>query len=729
MRPTVALCMIVKNEAHNLPKLLKSVEGCFDEIHITDTGSTDGTVELITELGAKSHHFDWIDDFGAARNYSFSHATTDYIMWLDGDDLLDNKEAFIKWRDNALEMADYWTSTYHYTLDNLGKPLCSFVRERVVKRNKQMKWKYFIHEGIMPISEHGNVTGSHVTTWSVKHMRTAEDLKQDKSRNMNIFEKRKDDLDARMSFYYGKELYEANQPLEAIKYLTKSATDLSLEPHDRILAIQYSCYAYMTVDRFEEALGFALTGIQIDPIRAEFYCLAGDCLIKQKKFVEAIPLFHAAKNCINRNQSATNQTGAIFTFESAYSEYPSNQLTRIYAQLGDLDRAEKEAKECIEKFPMSAETTQGLLKEVIRNKDLTKISANCIKCDDIVITCPPTPFKEWDESSLKAWGVGGSETAAIIMAKELSKQSGRKVIVFNNVKYPRQFDNVEYRPTSMINEYFNKYEPKAHIAWRHSIKVTNAPTYIWSHDLLTPDIQKTANYNQVLALSEFHKRFIMSMTGIPDEKIKVTRNGILPERFTNLSLSKEKGKIVYTSSADRGLDKAMKVMDRVICEVPEAKLHVYYGFDNMDMIGKSKEADYYRKMIKDREAYVIYHGNTPQEKLMKELSSAQVWLYPTDFQETFCITALEMIGCKVYPVTRAIGALQNTLQFAKEKGFADLLEIPCDTDAQYSTYANKVINAIREESWTKINEDMNQFSWELLAKDWLEWLLMSPSTH
>jgi len=45
-RPSISLCIIVKNEEHNLPRLLKSVEGCFDEICITDTGSTDKTVEI-----------------------------------------------------------------------------------------------------------------------------------------------------------------------------------------------------------------------------------------------------------------------------------------------------------------------------------------------------------------------------------------------------------------------------------------------------------------------------------------------------------------------------------------------------------------------------------------------------------------------------------------------------------------------------------------------------------
>ena len=46
-RPTLALCCILKDEIKNLPQLLSSVKDCFDEIHLTDTGSTDGSIEWI----------------------------------------------------------------------------------------------------------------------------------------------------------------------------------------------------------------------------------------------------------------------------------------------------------------------------------------------------------------------------------------------------------------------------------------------------------------------------------------------------------------------------------------------------------------------------------------------------------------------------------------------------------------------------------------------------------
>ena len=111
--PTIALCLIMKNERKNLPRLFESVAGCFDEIHVVDTGSTDGSQDWVKNEGEKTaltevylHYFKWVNSFCKARNYAFSHANTDYIMWLDLDDCLSDREAFIQWKNHAMEFAD-----------------------------------------------------------------------------------------------------------------------------------------------------------------------------------------------------------------------------------------------------------------------------------------------------------------------------------------------------------------------------------------------------------------------------------------------------------------------------------------------------------------------------------------------------------------------------------------------------------------------------------------------
>jgi tetratricopeptide (TPR) repeat protein len=87
-RPFISACLIVKNEEANLPRCLGSVAPLVDEIVLVDTGSTDRTVEIAQEFGARVFHFDWCDDFSAARNESLRHATGEWIIWVDGDDEL-----------------------------------------------------------------------------------------------------------------------------------------------------------------------------------------------------------------------------------------------------------------------------------------------------------------------------------------------------------------------------------------------------------------------------------------------------------------------------------------------------------------------------------------------------------------------------------------------------------------------------------------------------------------
>ncbi|MCR5310706.1 MAG: glycosyltransferase family 2 protein [Lachnospiraceae bacterium] len=86
---TVSVCMIVKNEEKILRTCLDSLKGLYEELIIVDTGSTDSTKEIAGEYTDKVYDFQWIDDFSAARNFSMSKATCDYIYVADADEEID----------------------------------------------------------------------------------------------------------------------------------------------------------------------------------------------------------------------------------------------------------------------------------------------------------------------------------------------------------------------------------------------------------------------------------------------------------------------------------------------------------------------------------------------------------------------------------------------------------------------------------------------------------------
>jgi tetratricopeptide (TPR) repeat protein len=80
--------MIVKDEEVALPKCLGSVKDVVDQIIVLDTGSTDKTPDIAKQFGAEVHHFEWCNDFSAARNDALKYVTGDWVLVLDADETL-----------------------------------------------------------------------------------------------------------------------------------------------------------------------------------------------------------------------------------------------------------------------------------------------------------------------------------------------------------------------------------------------------------------------------------------------------------------------------------------------------------------------------------------------------------------------------------------------------------------------------------------------------------------
>lgn len=145
---TISLCMIVRNEEEALPGCLSSIEGIADEIVIVDTGSTDRTKEVARSFGAKVFDFEWINDFAAARNHSFRQATQEYILWLDADDRIAERDRCIllELKENLPPDTDSVTMPYNLAFDSDGNVTASLRRNRLVRRDRGFRWIGAVHE-------------------------------------------------------------------------------------------------------------------------------------------------------------------------------------------------------------------------------------------------------------------------------------------------------------------------------------------------------------------------------------------------------------------------------------------------------------------------------------------------------------------------------------------------------------------------------------------------------
>ncbi len=146
---TLSLCMIVKDEEAMLGQCLAAVRDAVDEIIVVDTGSTDRTVEIASEYGARILHHTWTGDFAAARNVSFAAATSDWVMYLDADEVLhaDDAERLRALTGRTWREAFYLVETNH-TGDADDGTAVTHSALRVFRNRPEYRFDGRIHEQI-----------------------------------------------------------------------------------------------------------------------------------------------------------------------------------------------------------------------------------------------------------------------------------------------------------------------------------------------------------------------------------------------------------------------------------------------------------------------------------------------------------------------------------------------------------------------------------------------------
>ena len=90
---SISLCMIVKNEARRLQQCLESARPFVDQMIVVDTGSDDESRSIAQQSGAEVYEHPWEGHFSKARNQSLSYARGEWILILDGDEILDQESA------------------------------------------------------------------------------------------------------------------------------------------------------------------------------------------------------------------------------------------------------------------------------------------------------------------------------------------------------------------------------------------------------------------------------------------------------------------------------------------------------------------------------------------------------------------------------------------------------------------------------------------------------------
>jgi len=285
-------------------------------------------------------------------------------------------------------------------------------------------------------------------------------------------------------------------------------------------------------------------------------------------------------------------------------------------------------------------------------------------------------FEKWTVENINTTGIGGSETCAALLAKEFASKGYRSVIVGDCVGMERVIDGVEYVNHTRWDEFKESNYIDYLISSRcvrplaHSIK--NGKNYVWAHDIFIPEaMYRHPDYsekvNKFVCLSPWHQQFFSEHHKIDQSQIYLQGNGLDLSRYQDYpNVEKDPYRLFYSSSPDRGLLTLLKQFRILRKEFPKLNLHIYYGFFNwkaaIEQRKNPQEMDHLRQI---EELLTLdgvhYHDRVSQKVLAEAQMKSSLWVYPTQFTETYCITSNEAMIAGAVPVCTTLAALATTV--------------------------------------------------------------------
>lgn len=322
----------------------------------------------------------------------------------------------------------------------------------------------------------------------------------------------------------------------------------------------------------------------------------------------------------------------------------------------------------------------GIWKEVEEKKSEPQyqeitISTRAIK--RLVFITGPCITGPWDAESTN---VRGSETSILKLVPLLT--SKYEVLVFCETPYKgsKTINGVIWSHINNLISYIEKNDIDYMVCVRTSnyLKLMNQHVktirnhYFWAHDTCSSDALCPSRiaFRKFIFLSEFHKAGYIEQYGLPDVLCEIIPNGFdvswvqsqkWPDKVPN--------KFIYSSDANRGLYELLVIFPQIKKRMPDATLDIYCDLDNTDVVCFSgeyrdqclKKLDYIKRIVKEFK-YITVHGRKPKYDLYCGFALAEYWIYPNTFVETFCITALEAQYFKCKIICPKLGALTEVVK-------------------------------------------------------------------
>lgn len=354
-------------------------------------------------------------------------------------------------------------------------------------------------------------------------------------------------------------------------------------------------------------------------------------------------------------------------------------------------------------------------------------------------------WEHWSPKTVEKTGIGGSETAVICMAKELATLGHRVTVLSDCAEKAGVYDGVYYIDYQRAETQMTKFDCDVFISSRQPW-VLDKPwkfrlSILWVHDTHVgqPSLklsEQLFNFDRFFCLSRWHRNFFYKETYpfLSSDRVIQTRNGLDTSRFTQNQpvlffdpIQKKGNRMIYSSSPDRGLETLIKLLPRIRQQVPDAKLHVYYGFDTWRKMAESaRRRDWLEEITRfqglidgaARAGDLEFHGRVNQNELAQAFLDSKVWAYPSAFHETSCISALEAQAAGCVPVTTRLAALPETVHHGI------LLDPPNTTTEYCNLFVENIVKLLTDEDYRQSlavparAETLQHSDWRIIANEW-----------
>lgn len=790
--PTLALCMIVKNEEKNIQNCINSVKPYVSEFRIIDTGSTDKTVEKIKELGIEPIRISpatnpdcylkienqYYLNFSQARNFSFKDVQSEWIMWLDGDDIVsganDIPQALYIAQEKEMTALDV---TYLYQVDKKGNVRVSHPKMRFV-RNGYYQWEHkphvwVVHENLY-IKPQYKEKGSHVP--SIKIIHTADDKDRSDSgiRNLVLLlwmsEQEELKTDPKLMFLIAREAF-GNNRYDLAEQFSARAFNSEINDGDKMLLYINLAYICESRDDYLSALDCSMNAIKVRPDHPIGYIFAAKFLTLMGKYSEALQFINDAKKRDISDFDSTVQVPADLIRLASYVASECNDNLGNYEQsIKDMEAympyateeeielinheidtlknkiEQKKAKDAFvvlanvelitqaeksksKKIKFDTETFETLIdilpkhlhtsREVLNLK--RTVGLNKKHTNHIAIYCSLN-FEPWDPETIIKKGGGGSETAVIELASRFAKAGYEVVVYANPVKPGTVFEGVKYEYASEIN-FADEFD--IFISWRNpwilkTVDIKANKLYLWLQDIMQPFDYTEAlvgRVDKIIVLSSYHR---WTSPHVKESKFYYTTNGINLKLIEEVekemgNVKREPGYCIYASSADRGLDPLVQMWPDVKKSVKHARLTWFYGWNSWNVLRKDKDAAKFKKrLIKQMAKAKILEGGRIGKKELYKEYLKAQFL-------TYPLIGPAETSCITVMEAQALGVIPITTGItALEETQQFGLKIPMEV------YKDTLIRSLESKDNTEeYREQMKKwaretFSWDRVAANWIK---------